>query len=67
MLFRSTKNVKQLNDGWTVVTKDAKPSAHFEHTVAITNMEANVLSTFEPIDDAVAKNEYLTHPIIEHA
>jgi len=28
--------VRQLNDGWTVVTADGKPSAHFEHTVAIT-------------------------------
>jgi len=28
--------VRQLDDGWTVVTADGKPSAHFEHTVAIT-------------------------------
>jgi len=64
MINMGTKNVKQLNDGWTVVTKDAKPSAHFEHTVAITNIEADVLSTFEPIDEAVAKNEYLKHTLI---
>ena len=29
--------VKQLSDGWTVVTEDGKLSAHFEHTVAITS------------------------------
>ena len=28
--------VRELNDGWTVVTKDGRPSAHYEHTVAIT-------------------------------
>jgi methionyl aminopeptidase len=28
--------VKQLNDGWTIVTKDSSPSAHFEVTVAVT-------------------------------
>ncbi|QQE11429.1 type I methionyl aminopeptidase [Planctomycetota bacterium] len=31
-----TKEVKTLRDGWTVVTLDGKPSAHYEHTVAIT-------------------------------
>jgi methionyl aminopeptidase len=64
MINMGTRNVKQLKDGWTVVTKDAKPSAHFEHTVAITNIEADVLSTFEPIDEAVSKNEYLKHTLI---
>ncbi len=64
MINMGTKNVKQLKDGWTVVTKDAKPSAHFEHTVAITNVMADVLSTFEPIDEAVEKNEYLKYTLI---
>ncbi|MDK2853030.1 MAG: methionyl aminopeptidase [Proteiniphilum sp.] len=35
------------NDGWTVRTKDRKPSAHFEHTIAIRNGKADILSTFE--------------------
>lgn len=38
-------------DGWTVRTKDRKPSAHFEHTVAIRNGKADILSTFEFILD----------------
>jgi methionyl aminopeptidase len=29
--------VKVLKDGWTVVTQDGKPSAHFEHTVLVTD------------------------------
>ena len=37
MLNLGGDEVKQLSDGWTVVTKDSKPSAHFEHTVAVTD------------------------------
>lgn len=37
MINLGTHEVKTLSDGWTVVTKDNKPSAHFEHTIAITN------------------------------
>lgn len=37
--------VKILSDGWTVVTADGKRSAHFEHTIAITNDGAEILST----------------------
>ena len=36
--------VQMLNDGWTVVTADAAPSAHFEHTVLITNEGAEILT-----------------------
>lgn len=37
MLNLGCDEVYQLDDGWTVVTKDHKPSAHFEHTVAVTD------------------------------
>jgi len=37
MLNLGCDEVIQLDDGWTVVTKDKKPSAHFEHTVAVTD------------------------------
>jgi methionyl aminopeptidase len=40
-------HVKQLPDGWTVVTIDGKPSAHFEHTVAITQDGPQVLTRLE--------------------
>ena len=36
MINLGTRAVKSTDDGWTVVTRDGKPSAHFEHTVAIT-------------------------------
>ena len=51
MINMGSKNVVFENDGWTVRTKDRKPSAHFEHTVAIRNGKAEILSTFEFIQE----------------
>ena len=36
MINMGTEKVKILEDGWTVITADGKPSAHFEHTIAVT-------------------------------
>jgi methionyl aminopeptidase len=36
MINLGTEKVKVLDDGWTVITSDGKPSAHFEHTIAVT-------------------------------
>jgi methionyl aminopeptidase len=44
MVNAGTHEVEILSDGWTVVTRDRKPSAHFEHTVAITDGEPEVLT-----------------------
>ena len=44
MVNKGTYEVRVLDDGWTVVTADGKPSAHFEHTIAITDGEAEILS-----------------------
>jgi len=44
MVNMGSKAVEYAADGWTVVTKDRKPSAHFEHTVAITADGADVLT-----------------------
>lgn len=51
MINLGSKNVVFENDGWTVRTKDRKPSAHFEHTIAIRNGKADILSTFEFIQE----------------
>ena len=37
-------DVKTMPDGWTVVTSDGQPSAHYEHTVAITSGDPDVLT-----------------------
>jgi len=39
--------VRMLNDGWTVVTADGSPSAHFEHTVMVTEKDAEILTWLE--------------------
>jgi methionyl aminopeptidase len=44
MVNAGTSGVVTLNDGWTVVTRDGKPSAHFEHTIAITETGCEVLT-----------------------
>ena len=44
MVNSGTWRVKILKDGWTVVTDDGKPSAHFEHTVAIVNGKPEILT-----------------------
>jgi methionyl aminopeptidase len=56
MINAGKRSVKQLNDGWTIVTADMMPSAHFEHTVAVANRKADVLSSFEKIEKAEIKN-----------
>lgn len=44
MVNMGTAEVKVLNDQWTVVTADSKPSAHFEHTVLVTRGEPEILT-----------------------
>ncbi len=44
MVNMGTDQVRILSDGWTVVTVDGKPSAHFEHTVAITDNGPEILT-----------------------
>ena len=56
MINLGVKEVSQLEDGWTIVTKDRKPSAHFEHDVAIGKGKAEVLSTFKYIEEVLNKN-----------
>lgn len=45
MVLMGDRNVRLLPDGWTVVSRDGKPAAHFEHTVLVTNKGAEVLTT----------------------
>jgi methionyl aminopeptidase len=47
MVNAGTAQVVMLPDGWTVVTKDNRPSAHFEHTVLITESEPEILTCLE--------------------
>lgn len=49
MINMGTHRIRQLKDGWTILTADGKPSAHFEHDVAIVNGKPELLSTFSYI------------------
>lgn len=51
MINQGTKNVVQENDGWTIRTSDRKPSAHFEHTVAVLEEKTEVLTTHQYIEE----------------
>src|SRR6218665_2365124 len=53
MINLGTKNIKHLKDGWTIVTADKKPSAHFEHDVALINSKPELLSTYAYIYKAL--------------
>ncbi|GAH22187.1 unnamed protein product [marine sediment metagenome] len=44
MVNTKSFEVKVKEDNWTVVTADGKPSAHFEHTIAITENEPEILT-----------------------
>ena len=57
MINAGTAAVKFWSDGWTVTTKDNKPSAHFEHTVAIKKGKADVLSTFSLIEEVLKEKK----------
>lgn len=53
MINMGTQKIRQHADGWTITTLDNKPSAHFEHDVAIVDGKPELLSTFQYIYDAL--------------
>ena len=60
MINMGTKEVMGTGDGWTIITSDKKPSAHFEHTIAIRKgQKADILSDHSFVEDAVKKNSNL--------
>lgn len=55
MINMGTEKVELLEDKWTIVTADGKPSAHFEHDVAVVDGKPVILSTFDYIHEALSK------------
>jgi len=53
MINMGTQRIKHLKDGWTILTADGKPSAHFEHDVALVDGKPELLSTFQYIYEAL--------------
>ncbi|MGV3460020.1 MAG: type I methionyl aminopeptidase [Flavobacterium sp.] len=69
MINMGTRNVKTLKDGWTIVTADKKPSAHFEHNVALVNGKPELLSTFAYVYKALGiesdeEKEFRMEPLV---
>lgn len=57
MINMGRAGVKFWKDGWTVSTIDGKPSAHYEHTVAIRKGKADVLTTFDLIQEVLQQKD----------
>jgi methionyl aminopeptidase len=55
MINLGNKETVQMMDGWTIKTADGKPSAHFEYAVAVNKGRADVLTTFEFIEEVLKK------------
>lgn len=55
MINMGSRNVVIESDGWTCRTKDRKPSAHYEHTVAIAGGETQVLTTFDYVKEVLGE------------
>ncbi len=51
MITMGDYHIGMLPDKWSIVTCDRKPAAHFEHTIAIRKGKAEILSTFEEIEN----------------
>ncbi|GIR50568.1 MAG: hypothetical protein CM15mP59_3100 [Flavobacteriaceae bacterium] len=68
MINMGTHKVNQLKDGWTILTADRKPSAHFEHNIAIVDGKPELLSTFDYVYQALGiqsdeENRFRTKPL----
>jgi methionyl aminopeptidase len=55
MINLGRKEIVQEADGWTIRTADRKPSAHFEHAIAIQKGKAEILSSFKNIEEVERK------------
>jgi methionyl aminopeptidase len=59
MVNMGTKDVRQAADNWTIITRDGKPSAHYEHSIAIRKGKADILSNHKIIEEAIKNNSEL--------
>ena len=72
MINMGTHLIEHHQDGWTITTKDKRPSAHFEHNVALVNGKPELLSTFAYINEALGistneEDEFKSHKITKRS
>ena len=63
MVNTRLRHVKVLSDNWTIVATDGLPTAHFEHSVAITREGPSILSDHRIVEEAVLANAELHDPV----
>lgn len=59
MVNLGKRQIMQSKDGWTIITKDRLPSAHYEHTVAVGKTAPDVLSDHTRLEETVKNNKDL--------
>ena len=59
MVTLGKRDIATLSDNWTIVTRDRKPAAHFEHTIVVRKQKADILSDHSRVEDAVKNNQDL--------
>jgi len=57
MINMGRRNIVTEKDGWTIRAADNNPSAHFEHTLVVRKGEAQILSSFDFIEEVLTKNK----------
>ena len=50
MITLGKRDISMLGDNWTIVTRDGKVAAHYEHTVCVRKGKADILSSFDEIE-----------------
>jgi methionyl aminopeptidase len=55
MINMGKYQIVQESDGWTIRTADRMPSAHYEHTIAVRKNKADILSSFDEIEEILSK------------
>ncbi|MBK6389717.1 MAG: type I methionyl aminopeptidase [Saprospiraceae bacterium] len=60
MVNLGTRQIKTLSDNWTIVSKDGKPSAHYEHTIVVRKQKAEILTNHEVMEEAIKNNKELS-------
>lgn len=58
MINMGSKNVVMYDDGWTVRTKDRKPSAHYEHCIAVVDGVAKLMSSFDYVYEVLGRDSF---------
>lgn len=66
MINLGKRNVMTAEDGWTIITKDKKPSAHYEHSVVVRKNKADILSNHDLIEDQIKNNAEIREILIKN-